>query len=257
MRHLYDRIGIGYEAHRCADPRLAAAVVHALGDAETVVNVGAGAGSYEPVDRFVVAVEPSLAMIRQRPPQAAPAVQASAMDLPFRDGLFTAGLAILTVHHWPDRTRSLTELARVTSRRIVIVTWDPAYAGFWLVEDYFPAIVDIDRRIFPSMEEFRRILGPTEVRPFPVPHDCTDGFLGAYWRRPWAYLDPGVRGAMSSFAGIGDTAEGLDRLRSDLTDGAWKRRYGHLLEKPELDLGYRLVIADRGGITSGAPYKRI
>lgn len=246
MTQLYDAIGIGYEHYRRPDPRIAAAIIRALGEAETVVNVGAGTGSYEPVDRSVVAVEPSLAMIRQRQVGGTPVVQASATHLPFRDGVFAAALAVLTVHHWPDPVRGLTELARVARQRLVIVTWDPATSGFWLVEDYFPAIVETDRPIFPAIEAFRQILGDVEVHSILVPSDCTDGFLGAYWRRPYAYLDPGVRGAISTFAKIGDVESGLARLRGDLTDGTWERRYGHLLRQSELDLGYRLVIAHRG-----------
>ena len=246
MAQLYDAIGIGYHDYRRPDPRIATAIIRALGDAETVVNVGAGTGSYEPVDRALVAVEPSLAMIRQRPTDSAPVVQASATHLPFRDAAFAAALAVLTVHHWPDRARGLTELARVARRRLVIVTWDPAASGFWLVEDYFPEIGEIDRRILPSIEELRGILGDIEVRPLLVPHDCIDGFLGAYWQRPSAYLDAGVRSAISTFSKISDVESGLARLRSDLEDGAWERRYGHLLRQSEIDLGYRLVIAHCG-----------
>jgi SAM-dependent methyltransferase len=245
MAQLYDAIGLGYEHYRRPDRHIVAAVLDALGDADTVVNVGAGTGSYEPADRTVVAVEPSLAMIRQRPAGSAPVVQASATHLPFRNGVFGAALAILTVHHWPERMRGLTELARVARHRLVIVTWDPATSGFWLVEDYFPAIAEIDRTILPPMEEFRRAFGTIEVRPLLVPHDCTDGFLGAYWRRPYAYLDPGVRSAISTFAKIGDVESGLRRLHGDLADGTWERRYGHLLHQSELDLGYRLVIVHR------------
>jgi SAM-dependent methyltransferase len=221
------------------------AIRRALGAAESVVNVGAGAGSYEPTDGRVVAVEPSWSMIRQRRADSAPVVQASATDLPFRNGAFAAALAVLTVHHWPDRIRGLAEMARVAGRRVVIVTWDPTFSTFWLVEDYFPAIVSIDRRIFPSMDELRDTLGDLDVRPLLVPHDCSDGFLGAYWRRPHAYLDPGVRGAISTFSKIGDATAGVARLREDLEDGTWTRRHGHLLSALEMDLGYRLVIADR------------
>jgi len=152
------------------------------------VNAGAGAGSYESADRPVMAGEPSLAMIRQRPAGSAPVVQASATHLPFRDTVFAAALAVLTVHHWADHLWGLTELTRVARHRVVIVTWDPATSVFWLAEDYFPAIAEIGRHIFPSIEEFRRTLGGIEVRPLLVPHDRTDGFFGAYWRRPYAYL---------------------------------------------------------------------
>jgi SAM-dependent methyltransferase len=246
MPELYDRIGVGYRGRRRPDPRIAAAVLSALGDADTVVNVGAGAGSYEPTDRAVVAVEPSIEMIRQRDAGSAAVVRASATHLPFRDGAFAAALAVLSVHHWPDHGRGLAELARVARERVVIFTWDPAAPGFWLVDDYFPSIVEIDRPIFPSVEDFRRALGAIEARPLPVPHDCSDGFLGAYWRRPSAYLDPDVRRAISTFSKIGDVEPGLARLRRDLDDGTWTRRHGDLLSQSEIDLGYRLVVARRG-----------
>ena len=243
MTELYDEIGLGYGRHRRPDPRIAMAITRALGQAESVVNVGAGAGAYEPADRPGIAVEPSMTMIRQRRPGSAPAVQASAAELPFLDASFAAALAILTVHHWPDRSRGLDELARVARGRIVVATWDPSTSGFWLVDDYFPEIVEIDRRIFPSIEEFRRALGRVEVRTLPIPHDCVDGFLGAYWRRPRAYLDANVRGAISTFAKISDPEPGLARLRRDVEDGTWEGRYAHLLKRPEIDLGYRVVIA--------------
>jgi SAM-dependent methyltransferase len=245
-RQLYDTIGRGYETHRRPDPRLAAAIAAALGPAASVVNVGAGAGSYEPDDRAVVAIEPSAAMLRQRRRGVAPAVQGSATDLPFRDGAFSAALAVLTVHHWPDRARGLAELARVARERVVILTWDPeARYPFWLVDEYFPEIPAIDRRIFPTLDEFRRALGPVETRPLPIPHDCVDGFLGAYWRRPEAYLDAGVRGAISTFTKLGAVEPGLVRLRADLADGTWERRHGHLRRRDAVDLGYRLVVAER------------
>jgi len=243
MTQLYDEIGAGYGTLRRPDSRIATAILRALDRADTIVNVGAGAGSYEPSDRSVVAVEPSLTMIRQRRTGSAPVVQASALELPFRDDAFAAALAILTVHHWPDRARGLGELARVGRGRAVIVTWDPATSGFWLVEDYFPEIVELDRPIFPTLEEFGRALGPIEVRTLPIPHDCVDGFLGAYWRRPRAYLDARVRGAISTFSKIRTLEPGLARLRRDLEDGTWERRHGDLRGRAELDLGYRLVIA--------------
>jgi SAM-dependent methyltransferase len=247
MSQLYDEIGVGYQQRRRPYPRLAAAITLALDRAETVVNVGAGAGSYEPTDRPVVAVEPAMTMIRQRGAGSAPVVQASANDLPFRDDGFGGSLAILTVHHWPDRARGLDELARVARRRVVIVTWDPSATGFWLVDDYFPEIVDIDRKIFPAIEDYGRALGRVEVQPFPVPHDCVDGFLGAYWRRPHAYLDAGVRSAISAFTKMSppELEAGLERLRRDLADGTWERRYARWLDRTEVDLGYRIVIATR------------
>jgi SAM-dependent methyltransferase len=243
MSHaLYDTIGRNYRRYRQPDPRIGAAIVQALGDARSVVNVGAGTGSYEPADRQVIAVEPSMVMIRQRPHDAAPAVQASAMALPFRDAGFDGSMAVLTVHHWPDWQRGIGELRRVTDGPVVIVTWDPANTGFWLT-DYFPDTLQADRRIFPTLAQIGRELGSMSVSELPIPHDCSDGVLGAYWRRPEAYLDDGVRSAISTFSKLGDLSPALERLRQDLKTGEWHRRYGSLLNLPELDLGYRLLVA--------------
>ena len=190
-------------------------------------------------------MEPSLTMIRQRALGAAPVVRALAAALPFRDASFDAVLAVLTVHHWPERARGLAELARAARRRVVILTHDPAADRFWL-EEYFPELFRISRRILPSLEELCRALGRTRVLDVPVPRDCQDGFQGAYWARPEAYLDAGVRSAISSFARLAprELAEGLARLRADLASGAWERRHGALRTKSELDLGYRLVVAE-------------
>ena len=241
---LYDEIGVGYVNYRRPDPRIASAIMRALGDLAPVVNVGAGTGSYEPEDRPVVAVEPSLTMIRQRRGRTAPVVRASATNLPFGDDAFAAALAVLTIHHWPDRARGLSELARVARQRLVCLTYDTAAEGFWLVNDYFPEIREFDRRHMPPLEEFRRAGWSVEVFPLPIPHDCSDGFLGAHWRRPSAYLDPGVRGAISAFSKLPDVDAGLSRLRSDLADGTWERRNAHLLSLTALDVGYRLVVAN-------------
>jgi SAM-dependent methyltransferase len=244
---LYDRIGLGYAAYRRPDPRIASRIAIALGSARTVVNVGAGAGSYEPADRTVVAVEPSAEMVRQRAPSAAPAVQALAEALPFGAGSFDAAMAVLTIHHWSDAPRGLAEMRRVARDRIAILTWDPEHPGFWLTRDYFPEIVPADRVTFPTLGMIEDVLGPIEVRPVPIPADCTDGFLGAYWRRPEVYLDPGARAAISMFAKLDDVETRIARLRADLADGSWERRNGHLLAKPELDLGYRLVVSHGDG----------
>ena len=242
MEALYDRIGRGYANIRKPDVRMAKAIWRALGNHRSVVNVGAGTGSYEPRDRHVVAVEPSMTMIAQRPAGSAPVVRASAVSLPFANDSFDAGLAILTVHHWPDRLRGLCELRRVSRHRVVVLTWDPASPGFWLT-DYFPEILDIDRPLFPAIGDFERALGPATVEVIPIRHDCTDGFLGAYWRRPDAYLDERVRGAISTFSKLSDPGPSLDRLRRDLESGDWQRKYGALTKKTELDLGYRLIAA--------------
>jgi SAM-dependent methyltransferase len=246
VAQLYDRIGDGYRTQRRPDPRIAAVILRALGAASSVVNVGAGAGSYEPTDRPVLAIEPARSMIAQRARGAAPVVQASAVALPLRDGAFAASLAVLTVHHWPDRARGLREMARVARHCAVVLTWDPAASGFWLIEDYFPALAAIDRRIFPSLGELERAWGAVEVQPVPVPHDCVDGFLGAYWRRPAAYLDAAVRAGISTFTKLPEVESGLFRLRRDLDDGTWRRRHADVLERTELDLGYRLVVARLG-----------
>jgi SAM-dependent methyltransferase len=239
---LYDTIGRGYRELRRQDPRIAAQIFRALGSSSSVVNVGAGAGSYEPRDRKLVAVEPSMVMIRQRAPSGAPAVRASATDLPFRDETFDASLAVLTIHHWPDLERGLQELRRAARRKVVILTCDPSLTGFWLT-DYFPEILEIDRCILPSLSELQRHLGRIAVFDVPTPHDCTDGFLGAYWRRPKAYLSANVRAAISTFSKLHDVEHGLAALRRDLASGDWHSRYGQLLHRATLDLGYRLVVA--------------
>ncbi len=239
---LYDHLGVGYARHRRPDPRIAARIVQALGGCGSVLNVGAGAGSYEPPDRPVFAVEPAIAMIGQRRPGAAAAIVATAEHLPVRDRAVAASLAILTIHHWPDWRQGLREMQRTSRDRVVLLTWDPGHDGFWLVQDYFPGILAIDRAIFPSLDAIASELGEIEVQPLPIPADCTDGFLGAYWRRPAMYLDAGARGAISTFAKLPDPAPGLGRLESDLRDGSWQARCGGLLDRSELDVGYRLVI---------------
>jgi SAM-dependent methyltransferase len=248
MAELYDRIGVQYRPYRRPDPRIATSIMAALGDAKTILNVGAGAGSYEPANRDCIAVEPSRTMIAQRPEDSAPVVQASAMELPFGDKSFDASMAILTIHHWPDRTRGLAEMKRVTRGRRVILTWEPPQIDFWLMGDYLPHFLAADRIFFPPW--FRSDPDLLDVRIIPIPHDCVDGFLCAYWRRPEAYLDPNVRGAISTFARVGDYEAGLTRLRSELADGAWHRKYGQLLHETELDWGYRLVTLAEG---SGKP----
>jgi SAM-dependent methyltransferase len=241
---LYDRIGVGYSDYRRPDPRIAARVDAALEQCRSVLNVGAGTGSYEPSSRCVVAVEPSAEMIRQRAPAAASAIQADAVRLPCKDGSFDAALAILTIHHWPDRERGLAELRRVARERVVILTWDPEHAGFWLIQEYLPEIIEIDSVQFPSLRDIERAIGPIEAQELLVPADCTDGFLGAYWRRPAAYLDPRVRAAISTFSKF-DAAAALARLEADLADGTWNTRHGEILTRSELDVGYRLVVAKR------------
>jgi SAM-dependent methyltransferase len=238
---IYDAgIGEGYAQRRRPDPRIASAIVGALGDARTVINVGAGAGSYEPTDRMVQAVEPSELMIGQRAASAAPCVQASAESLPFDAASFDGAMAVLTIHHWSDWRAGLREMRRVARRRIVLLTFDVEASDFWLSQDYFPELLELDRRIMPKLGDLRAELGDFKATAVPVPHDCVDGFLGAHWRRPEIYLDPVARRSMSSFARI-DAESGLKRLARDLGNGAWRERYGHLLARDKLDIGYRLL----------------
>ena len=243
MSHLYDRIGQGYTAVRREDPRIAAAIHAALGDARTVVNVGAGAGSYEPRDRDVIAVEPSPVMLEQRGIDAAPAVRASAEALPFDDGAFDASMAVLSDHHWPDRAAGLRELRRVASRRTVLFQCDlEAQKGFWLLRDY----LEPDWEGAMTMTEIAGHLGAQRIEPVPIPHDCRDGFFVAYWRRPHAYLDPRVRDGISVFRLMphAEVDEAIGRLRADLESGAWARNNADLLDREQLDLGFRLVVAE-------------
>jgi SAM-dependent methyltransferase len=200
MPAVYDEIGQNYAVTRQPDTRIAQAIRRA-GRSAHGAQCGAGTGSYEPADLQVVAVEPSRAMIQQRPARTAPVVQAVAEHLPWSNAAFDATLAILTIHHWHDRAAGLAELRRVARRRVVLLTWDPACCdAFWLITRYVPEILDLDRPRFPSMAELARALGQIETRPLLIPHDCQDGFLGAFWRRPAAYLDPNVRRAISGFA---------------------------------------------------------
>jgi SAM-dependent methyltransferase len=241
---VYDRLGRSYTATRATDPRIAARIWAALGAARTVVNVGAGTGSYEPPDRAVTAVEPSAVMRAQRPPGAAPVVAAAAEALPFADGAFDAAMAVLTLHHWTDWRAGCAELVRVARQRVVVLSWDPAYVGsMWLGPEYFPELSAEDVADFPTLATQAEALG-AEVEVVPVPWDCRDGFFSSFWRRPEAYLHPGVRAGISTLAKRSDAelAAGLARLRDDLASGAWERRHAHLLELDELDLGYRLLV---------------
>lgn len=242
MAAKYDNIGLNYAELRKADPRIAEIIRRALGPARTVLNVGAGTGSYEPTDRIVTAVEPSLAMIQKRGPAAARAIQASADALPFDDKSFDAAMAVLTIHHWPDKAAGLREIRRVTRGRIVLLTFDPAHRP-WLT-DYLPELAALDEKQAPAMVDYERWLGPVTVTPVLVPHDCSDGFLYAYWRRPGAYLDPFIRSGSSSFWAIGNVDAALQRLAEDLESGAWARRYADLLALDAYDAGYRLVVAE-------------
>jgi SAM-dependent methyltransferase len=196
----YDRMGIGYSQIRRPDPRIAAQVERALGAARTVVNVGAGTGSYEPADREVTAVEPSEVMIAQRPAGSAPAVQARAEALPFEDGSFDAAMAIITVHHWDDPAAGLAEMARVARERVVVLTFDPPpLAETWMVREYFPRLQEIHEELVPPIEGFLAMLPPARVEPVPVPRQCEDAFWCTFWGRPEMFLDPEVRKGSSGW----------------------------------------------------------
>lgn len=238
---LYDHIGTNYSDLRKPDHRIEKSIWKEIGEAVSILNIGAGAGSYEPKDRQVKAVEPSSTMIAQRPRDAAPVIQASAEDLPFGDKEFDLAMALLTIHHWKDFEQGLSEMKRVSHRQLIF-TWNPNHPGFWLTQDYFPEILAIDQSIFPPFGEIEKILGPLKRIPVPIPQDCIDGFGCAYWRRPEAYLLPEVRQAISTFAKIKETETGVRKLQADLESGAWERRYGHLRKMEELDLGYTLLV---------------
>jgi SAM-dependent methyltransferase len=241
----YDTHGRGYATRRRPDPRIAELVHTALGDARTVLNVGAGAGSYEPGDRYVLAVEPSATMRAQRPPGAAPALDATAEDLPFDDDSFDAVLATVTVHQWRDVARGLAELRRVSRGPVVVLTFDGAELDrFWLAR-YAPELIAAERRRFPPIASIAAAVGPvTEVIEVPIPIDCADGFTEAYYARPDAFLDPAVRAAQSAwgFVSPAETARAVERLAADLASGAWDRDHGHLREQPWFLGSLRLLV---------------
>ncbi|MEP7216564.1 MAG: methyltransferase domain-containing protein [Anaerolineaceae bacterium] len=242
---LYDRIGVGYQSVRRPDSRIGSQIRAAIGDARSVVNVGAGAGSYEPDDVPTIAVEPSTVMISQRPAGAAPVILGVAERLPFRSNSFEVAMASFTVHHWRDPVVGLSEIQRV-SRRQVVLTWDPVYFAehFWFVRDYLAE--DHQAAGSGTVGPIAESLGPSvSIEPVLVPADCTDGFYASYWARPEAFLDPAVRAGISAFA-LKDqdaVAGAIDRLSHDLNSGVWDRQYGLLRSAASMDIGYRLVLA--------------
>jgi SAM-dependent methyltransferase len=242
---LYDSIGATYTVTRRTEPRIAARVWAALGDARTVLNVGAGTGSYEPPGRDVIAVEPSALMRAQRPAGAAPCVAAAAESLPFEDQSFDAAMAIATVHHWQDPIAGLREMRRV-ARRVVVFTHDSSDTGwrrrFWLTRDYLPEVADlfVGR---PSLTELARAIG-ARTEPVLIPWDCADGFFEAYWRRPEAYLDENVRRGISVWRSVGPDAEqrAVRSLRDDLASGRWAERNRDIVDLDAAELGLRLLV---------------
>ena len=243
----YDRIGLGYSAVRRPEPRIAARIEAALGEARSVLNVGAGTGSYEPADHDVMAVEPSRTMIAQRPPGSAPVVEAFAEKLPFEDDSFDAAMAIITIHHWSDLRAGLAEMVRVARQRVVVLTFTPVPPeDLWMERDYFPRMLDFHTRVMLPIEELTAMLPDASVEPVPIPNGCADGFWLAIWDRPEMHLDPNVRRASSNWHQMppGEVEHGLAKLKTDLESGRWDERNGHLRQLPELDVGLRLVTAE-------------
>jgi ubiquinone/menaquinone biosynthesis C-methylase UbiE len=243
MAAIYDAIGRTYRRTRQPDPRIGEAIAAAVRDCASLLNVGAGTGSYEVKKEQLVALEPSLTMIKQRPPEAAPVVCGRAEALPFADKSFDAVSCILTVHHWSDRPQGMAECSRVARKRVVFFTIDPeALNSFWLF-DYFPEIINVDRKVLPSFDSFAGAFASMTVQNVMIPEDCRDGFLGAFWKRPHAFLDESVRAGISTFARLKpeELESGLHCLRNDLESGAWQVRYPELTALHELDLGYRIV----------------
>jgi SAM-dependent methyltransferase len=242
---LYDTIGSDYPTTRRTEPRIAAQVWDALGDARTVLNVGAGTGSYEPPDRDVTAVEPSAVMRALRPPGAASCVAAAAENLPFEDQSFDAAMAFSTIHHWQDPLAGLREMRRV-ARRVVVFTHatdDSEWRQrFWLIRDYLPEVADLVAGR-PSVDQLAHSIG-ARIEPVPIPWDCADGFFEAYWRRPEAYLDDHVRRAVSVWTRVGPKAErrAVDELRDDLSSGRWAERNRDLADLDAAELGLRLLV---------------
>jgi SAM-dependent methyltransferase len=243
---LYDTVGRTYRATRQADPRVAAQIGQALADSGSVVNIGAGAGSYEPAET-IAAIEPSQIMIDQRPAGAAAAIRAAAEHVPLRDNCTDAALAVLTVHHWADLEAGIAEMRRIARYRLVLLTWDADVIGqkFWLLSEYLPEARAADAALAVPVQRLTSLLADPVMTPVPVPHDCTDGFGAAFWRRPYAYLDPAVRAGMSLFTKTGPSMieAGLARLAADLRSGRWQREHAGLLELTQLDVGYRLITA--------------
>jgi Methyltransferase domain len=241
----YDTRGAGYAVRRRPDPRIAAMVHTALGDARSVLNVGAGAGSYEPGDRYVAAVEPSAAMRAQRPAGAVPAIDATAERLPFDDDAFDAVMATITVHQWADTAAGLAELRRVARGPVVVLTFDgDALDLLWLAA-YVPELITAERRRYPAIDAIAAAIGRTaRVLPVPIPIDCVDGFTEAYYARPEMFLDPQVRAAQSAWGFVDDAAvtRGVERLRADLASGAWDDAYGTLRTQPSFAGSLRLVV---------------
>jgi SAM-dependent methyltransferase len=243
---LYNKIGRNYSVGRKTDPIIASSIWKYLEGARSILNIGAGTGSYEPTDVNLIAVEPSREMITQRPVGAHEVRQASAESLPFGDAVFTDAMTVLSMHHWKDRKVAFEEIKRVVTRRFVAVTWNPESEMYWLTKDYFPEVHEIDKVIFPDLGELESSFEGIRFYSLPIPSNCIDGFTAAYWARPRAYLDPVIRSGMSTFSKIAHLETGLKKLQHDLDSGVWDSKYGSELRcRNSLDVGYVVAVWDK------------
>ena len=243
MNTIYDDIGINYAVTRCTDPKIAKQLYPELQGATRIVNIGAGTGSYEPDSTELVAVEPSSEMISQRKSGSHRVEQAFAEKLPFGNSSFSHAMTVLSMHHWENRTLAFNEINRVVTEKFVAITWDPKSDAFWLTRDYFPEIYEMDRCIFPEIEELSEHFGEIKVNSLQIPSDCKDGLLAAFWKRPEAYLSSKVRQSISPFSKIESLSKGLQELENDLASGLWAKNNHAILNSTSLDVGYKIISA--------------
>lgn len=244
MENKYDRIGINYARQRKTDPYIQSQILEKLLGATHILNIGAGAGSYEPKDIKLTALEPSNEMISQRVADAHPVIQGYAENLPFEENAFSHVMTVLSMHHWTDRSKAFAEIKRVAREKFVAFSWNPEAEDFWLTRDYFPEITEMDRPIFPAISEFENNFNKVEVSVVKIPENCQDGFLAAYWKRPEMYLREEVRNSISTFSKLANVQDGLNRLESDLNDGTWESLNKSLLSSSWCDAGYILISCD-------------
>ena len=243
MEPIYDDIGINYSVTRCTDLKIANQLYLELEGATRIVNIGAGTGSYEPENIDLVAVEPSAEMISQREVGSHRVEQAFAEKLPFENNSFSHAMTVLSMHHWENRALAFSEINRVATQKFVAITWDPTSDPFWLTRDYFPEIYEMDKGIFPGLEEFDEHFDEVKINTLMIPGDCQDGLLAAFWKRPKAYLDSKVRQSTSPFAKLKNLAKNLQKLEDDLASGAWAKNNHAILNSSSLDVGYRIISA--------------
>lgn len=243
MKAIYDKIGMTYSVTRCTDPKIAKQLYAELQGATRIVNIGAGTGSYEPENVELVAVEPSAKMIAQRKDGSYRVEKAFAEKLPFENKCFSHAMTVLSMHHWENRALAFSEINRVATEKFVAITWNPKSDPFWLTRDYFPEIHEMDKPIFPDLEEFKQHFDDVKMKPLQIPSDCKDGFLAAFWKRPDAYLSRQVRQSMSPFSKIKNLSAGLQKLADDLASGAWAKKNHAILGLSSLDVGYRVISA--------------